>query len=355
MKPAAPVFPCVHASCSRPLFPFSAASARRFRAPRDHRFTSHRGEATLALVLILGIAGAFGYGAHQVRKTFEPGRPTKETDALAQRAQEAEAAAKDAQEKLAAAIKAHDDAVAAAQAKEKAAAGFIAGTGIALGNELNPSVNVEIAKKLNTDAANTLQAATPDQIKEFAAIIRDLTERNATTSAALAAKEAEAARLKVEATAAQKAAAAADAKATEAAQKNVTLSADVSQKASALKAWADNHQTLVGRLKAIAIVLALLWLASLILPLLGKFFPAFQPLATAFGAIWSPGVQVAASSARTLSADLVALNEHIKSELAKELTPEQVAALKGKIKDWWGNDQKSQAVVEDIKERILRA
>ncbi len=226
---------------------------------------------------------------------------------------------------------------------------------MALANEQNPSINVQIAKKLNTDAANTLQAATPDQIKEFAAIIKDLTERNATTSAALAAKESEAAQLKVQAAAAQAAAAAADAKATAAAQTNVALSTDVSNKADALKKWADNHQTLLGRLKAIAIVLALLWLASLILPILGKFFPAIQPLATAFGAIWSPGVQAAASSAKTLSADLVALNEHIKAELAKELTPEQILALKQKMKAWWGNDIKSQAAVEEIKERVLRA
>jgi hypothetical protein len=83
--------------------------------------------------------------------------------------------------------------------------------------------------------------------------------------------------------------------------------------------------------------------------------PALQPLASVFGAIWAPGVQAVAAGAKKISTDMVALHEYVKDELADELAPDKLDALKRKVKAWWDGDIKAQFAIEEIKERTLRA
>ncbi len=148
-----------------------------------------------------------------------------------------------------------------------------------------------------------------------------------------------------------------------AAQEAKTLKAEADAKAAneqALK-WAAERDAVASefeRLKfgaaAVAVLIVGLWVASIVLPLLAKVFPAVQPAASVLGAVWSPGVQAVASGARKLSSDLVALNEFTKDHLSKELTPAKLEAFKSQVKDWWGNDHAAQATIEKIKESELR-
>ena len=69
--------------------------------------------------------------------------------------------------------------------------------------------------------------------------------------------------------------------------------------------------------------------------------------------IWLFGLGRTARAAKTLSADLVALVEHAKDEVAK-VAPDKVDGLKASIKGWVGDDHAFAARVEKIKSEILR-
>ena len=71
--------------------------------------------------------------------------------------------------------------------------------------------------------------------------------------------------------------------------------------------------------------------------------------------MWSPGVQLISSGAKTLTGDMVALHEFVKGHLAKTFTPEQMAAFKTEVKQWWDGDVEAHAEIEQVKARTLRA
>lgn len=314
-----------------------------------------RGEATLLLVLILAVTGGASLLSYNYGKKSAEVKNTAEIKDLSVTSQKANEAAEAAQAKLTLATKAHADAVASTRAKEQAAAGFIAGTKIALDHEPTPSIHVRIAKVMNENAGKSFDTVTAAQLKEFEEIIKDLTDKNDTTSLALQTKVAEADVLKVNETSARKAAAEAELKAAEASNQVVALTDKVKTQAGHLVELTNNNKTFMDRVKTWAIVLALLWIASIALPLLAKAFPILQPLASVFGAIWAPGVQAVAAGAKKLSTDMVALHEYVKEEMAEDLGPDKVAALKAKVKKWWDGDIEGQHAVEKIKAETLRA
>ena len=96
-----------------------------------------------------------------------------------------------------------------------------------------------------------------------------------------------------------------------------------------------------------------LWLASIILPLLSKAFPALSALSTTVGAVWAPGVQAVQSGAKRLSEDLVAMHEWTKKTLEEKLTPEELAAYKKAVADDWMTAKDGSAkAVEQIKQKL---
>lgn len=99
-----------------------------------------------------------------------------------------------------------------------------------------------------------------------------------------------------------------------------------------------------------------LWIASIVFPLIAKFFPAWAPIAKTVGSVWAPGVQAVQNSATSLNHDFVAMTEWLKSELAKKSTPEEVAAIKKTISDdWMKVSDGTAAAVEQIKQKLRLA
>jgi len=99
--------------------------------------------------------------------------------------------------------------------------------------------------------------------------------------------------------------------------------------------------------------LGFLWLSSLFLPILARFFPALSSLSKTIGGLWVPGVQYAGSKAEKLSEDLVAMHEMMKGKLEAKFTPEEVAAIKKEIADdWMTAKDGSAAAVERIKQKL---
>ena len=99
--------------------------------------------------------------------------------------------------------------------------------------------------------------------------------------------------------------------------------------------------------------LGFLWLSSLFLPILARFFPALSSLSKTIGGLWAPGVQYAGSKAEKLSEDLVAMHEMMKGKLEEKFTPEEVAAIKQEIADdWMTAKDGSAAAVERIKQKL---
>lgn len=99
--------------------------------------------------------------------------------------------------------------------------------------------------------------------------------------------------------------------------------------------------------------LGFLWLSSLFLPILARFFPALSSLSKTVGGLWAPGVQYAGSKAEKLSEDLVAMHEMMKGKLEEKFTPEEVAAIKKEIADdWMTAKDGSAAAVERIKQKL---
>ena len=99
--------------------------------------------------------------------------------------------------------------------------------------------------------------------------------------------------------------------------------------------------------------LGFLWLSSLFLPILARFFPALSSLSKTIGGLWAPGVQYVGGKAEKLSEDLVAMHEMMKGKLEEKFTPEEVAAIKKEIADDWMTTQDgSAAAVERIKQKL---
>lgn len=102
--------------------------------------------------------------------------------------------------------------------------------------------------------------------------------------------------------------------------------------------------------------LVLLWLGSIILPIIAKFFPGFAPIAKTVGAVWAPGVQAVQNSATSLNHDFVAMTEWLKTELAAKSTPEEVARIKKTMSDDWMKVSDGTArTVEQIKKKLRLA
>lgn len=230
----------------------------------------------LAVAVIILVVGLVGYGVVEVKKAFAPSKPKQEVTQLDQIAIAAQQAAKDTQAKLQKDIDDHIAAMAAEKAKEQKAAGFNNGVGQALGTEQNPSINVKIAKTLQTQVAQTLDPATQAQIDEFQGIIKELQASNDQTSAKLqdAIKDRDAA--KEAATEAIHKAAISDDQAKLAAQKSEELSTKTEIQSGQLKKWADDNITLLGRLKALGIGAGAI---LIVIPILALAFPGFAPVA----------------------------------------------------------------------------
>ncbi|MFA6288506.1 MAG: hypothetical protein WC661_14075 [Opitutaceae bacterium] len=314
-------------------------------------FRSTRGEITLILLFALGTAVA-GYFAG---KTLTKLEQKKELDAHAAAARDAADQAKAAHTALEQANAANAKAIAADKDKEKAAAGFVKGTDLALAAEPTPSIHVRIAQTLNKSAADILPPADSAQIEEFKKIIAELVAKNTTMSDALTQKQQEAGALKAVAEKSEQDAATANRKALEASGKVVDLTDTVQQQAAQIRQLAGENSSLWDKIKTGVFILGGLWLASLVLPVAAKAFPALQPLAAVFGAVWSPGVQLISSGAKTLTNDMVALHEYVKGEFAKKSTQQEIADFKNKVKQWWDGDVNAQSEIEQVKSRILRA
>jgi len=118
-------------------------------------------------------------------------------------------------------------------------------------------------------------------------------------------------------------------------------------------AIANRYENLKFYAYLIAGGLGFLWLSSLFLPILARFFPALSALSKTIGGLWAPGVQYAGGKAEKLSEDLVAMHEMMKGKLEEKFTPEEVAAIKKEIADDWMTTQDgSAAAVERIKQKL---
>lgn len=94
-----------------------------------------------------------------------------------------------------------------------------------------------------------------------------------------------------------------------------------------------------------------LWVASMVMPIISKVFPAVAPAANVLGGIVAPGVQFLKHKAETLSEDLVALNTANK-KFVESIDPSKVEAFKEHVAAWWEKDTASQDAVERIKKKL---
>lgn len=312
---------------------------------------SLRAEVTLVLALVLALSGAATYAG------FKWGKSTvkKENLELARIAAETKVAAEQNLEKAKEAQASHQKAIQADEAQDRSTAGFALGTKLALEKVAAPTQEILVAKSMNDQVLAALPEPSPAQHAEFKKIIEDLIRDNAVTNRELQAKIAEAGTLRAELGVAQTQATQAHERAVEAGDKVLTLTGKVSQQAEEIASLYSENKSLWLHIKVWGSVAAALWVGSIILPPLAKSFPTLQPAASFLNGIWSPGVQLAASAARKLSADLVSFGENTKTELERAFGPKQVAEFKKLAKTWWGDDFEAQAEIERIKKRILRA
>jgi len=326
--------------------------------------TTHpnRGEITLAIVLVCALATVAGVGGFKFGKQSGKAETTKEHIELETKTALAVQAAKDSAAATDAAVAANTLSTAKSNAKEQAAAGFVAGAGMALEREPNPSVYVRSAQLFNKISADTLPTITSKQKAEFSKILEELLDKEALISASLDAKEKEAGELKSQAATAQSEAASANVRAADYAKKIVELNQQVQAQATVVTSLTAEKDTLWDRIKRIAWIVGGLWVLSLILPLLSKAIPALKPLATVFGSVWSPGVQMLKTGAEKLTekadnlkADLIALQEFTKTKMASRFNGPEMQDFKKEVKNWWEGDLESQNEVERIKARTLRA
>lgn len=97
----------------------------------------------------------------------------------------------------------------------------------------------------------------------------------------------------------------------------------------------------------------LLWLASWLLPILARSFPALEALSHTVGAVWAPGVQIVKNQATRLNEDFVAMTEVLKKKLAEKMTPEELEKLKTEIStDWMTTGDGSAEQVERLKAKL---
>lgn len=229
----------------------------------------------IALVWVL-IAGGSGYAGLKIWQAFSPNQHKKEVVAVDAQAQAVASQSADNEAKLAAALASDQSALAAEKKREQDAAGFVAGASIALAGENNPTVGVQVATKMVSDAAQTLDPATTAQNAQFAAMVADMKAKNAQLTAALQAKEAE--------SVADKAAvstAIAQAKVSDDAAKLSAAKLDDQAKAHAVEVGKLNDdtkadKTLIQRIESFGIGGSVLLLV--VLPCLCLAFPQFLPV-----------------------------------------------------------------------------
>lgn len=197
-----------------------------------------------------------------------------------------------------------------------------------------PTRELATAKTLNATSVQALDQAlgpvAPVRIRELEAMVANLNAGVAGGKLAL-----DALNRTLDSTVADKAAAMA---------LNVELQKRLDTKIAAEGQWALERdatarvwETRMWWAKGIVGLIVAGWLASLILPLAARIFPAVDPAARAFGALWAPGVQAAASKARDLTHDFVAAEAALKAKLDSSLTPEKAAEIKAHIDGWWGD------------------
>jgi hypothetical protein len=308
---------------------------------------NNRGFAVLPLVYIcLGL-----FGLWQVKTILKPSKPTTQVVQLDNSAelakQEAIAANKSAAEAkaaTAAAVLAHQKEMEAAKAKEQAAAGFVAGADMSLAGEANPSINVRVAKIMVADAGRTLDPATSEQIKQMSAIIKELIDANATTSAKLIQAEGAALLSKQQAADATAKAAEADsvakAKTTEAKDataKVAVLTTDVAEKSAGLRKWAEDNTSLLQRITALAI------LSGLLLTGLGFVYVKFRGAANS--------AKDAAAFAVDLKTKAVAVASKIEGVTEEDLAS-FTAGIEAHAASWWADDPKAKTAFEAIKAKL---
>jgi hypothetical protein len=296
--------------------------------------------ATAALLLYFCIAAAVGWAGYELKQAFSPN--THKTE-IAKADADAAALAKqaeDTQAKLQADIAANKSAIAASEASlasqltiEQDAAGFLSGVLVAIPGDDTATMDEKIAAILAKDAAGTLPPATGKQVQEFTSIVAQMRADNARLSAALIAKEQEAAQDKAAAAVSAQAAATAKAQAI-VSDTAAKVSADQTQAASAalavnaakLDGKTAENITFLKRLKALGIGSGILVVIAIGL------------------SVWLFGAK------KTLT-DSVALLEYVKGEAVK--AGHDAVSLEQKIVSWWGG-AKGEKVVANIKDKVLR-
>lgn len=241
-----------------------------------------RGAVPIIVVAYVLLTGAAGYGGLKIWQAFSPNQHKAEVVAADTQAQAVAAQARAEQDRLAAALAADQAALAAEKKREQDAAGFIAGAGIALAGEVNPSASVQVAAKLVSDAGATLDPATQAQIAQFKEIVAAQKGQIGTLTAALAEKEREsqADKAAIAATAAQ--AKVSDDAAKLAAATLTTQAATHAAELNKLNAQTAEDKSLIDRLKSLGIGGSVILFA--VIPLLLFAFPELLPIAKALTA-----------------------------------------------------------------------
>lgn len=289
----------------------------------------------LAAVAIVGLAT---YAVVQVKHIFAPSKPVAAVTKLDTTAQASQQAASDAQAAADAKIKADADERAARDKADAERATLLAGVAVALSAEESPSVNVQIAQLLNGEAAKTLPAPTLVALKQITDIVIGLREQNKGLKGQILtvtdAYKAKATQAEQEAAAVKGMQADADAKGAalqEATAKTVTLTKQVVVQTSSLKSWADDHETLLSRLKALGIL-------TVIVAAMG---------------LW---IAVKLKGSKAVVADLVAAKNHVEGLIATH-APAAEATIKAESDKWWdvakdATSQKTLAVEAAVKTKL---
>lgn len=294
------------------------------------KLKSIRAEVTVAVLLVCGL---FAAGSWAWYKVVEPGRNKKVANQAAQAAALVQVQAQTEKDKAEAV------AVATAKAKEehakeralrdqidRNASGFVEGAKIALQANPNPTQAEVVAIGLLESASQALgQPLTPEQravwVKTVAGLIaknaeaeervRSLTQEAATTRAALG-------EVKARADAADRTVSTLTKQLNEQAEqlvKTATKSADLTAKN---QAWANNEQTLLGRMKALVLLAGILGLAL----------------------VW---LSICFRGTSATMKDAVALAEHLKSS---------VSNAEEAVEKWWENDDKAKHRFRKVKSQL---
>jgi hypothetical protein len=299
---------------------------------------SARAFTGIEILAAVAIVGLVTYAAVQVKHIFAPSKPVAAVTKLDTTAQASQQAASDAQQAAEAKIKADADERAARDKADAERATLLAGVAVALSAEESPSVNVQIAQLLNGEAAKTLPAPTLVALKQITDIVVGLREQNKnlkgqllTVTDTYKAKAAEAEQATADAHGAQADADAKTAALRDASQKTVTLTKQVAVQAGSLKSWADDHETLLTRLKALGIL-------TVIIAVVG---------------FW---IAVKLKGWKEVATDLVG-ERHKVQNLITEHAPAAESAIKAEVEKYWdvGADKTSQktlAVVNDVKTKL---